>query len=263
MIGTSRSFSTPSLRGTVAGDRQVVWEGGGGRGIIAVVDFGDPKLHVNSRWRSWGVSTQLERRIPPVALRSDPVLAKRFSAQGMKSLQGLPKRLSQEEAAALDRLAGGLPAQRLPGRLPRAGEPVDDWFGSIDLDPEKTFELAVHTSRYLWQRIGFPEAPVVQQRLPSRTPRDPILIFDLLASGVVGELKRSLSPENGPGQIERYLARLEQSRPADSPWRGKLIHGDEVLSAAVRQRLDRTTAPIEVWAVVPAKVRRWKAIRQY
>lgn len=36
-----------ALRATRRGDRQVVWEGGGGgRGLIAVVDFADPHLAV-------------------------------------------------------------------------------------------------------------------------------------------------------------------------------------------------------------------------
>jgi hypothetical protein len=155
-----------ALRDTVGGDRQAVWEGGGGgRGIVAVVDFGDPKLYVNSRWRSWGVTTMLDKPISPQMLQADPVLGPRFTPPGMKSLQGRPKRLSEEEGAALDRLAGGLPAQRLPQRLPRAGEPVEDWFGRIELDPEKTFETAVYMSKHLSKRIGFPEAPLVQQRL--------------------------------------------------------------------------------------------------
>jgi hypothetical protein len=86
---------------------------------------------------------------------------------------------------------------------------------------------------------------------------------DLLAPGVVGEVKRSLTPNNGPAQVERYLTCLEQTRPGDGPWRAKLIHAHEGLSAAVRQRLEQTSASIEVWAVLPARVRRWKAVRQY
>ena len=80
-----------ALKDTAHGDRQLVWEGGGGgRGIVAVVDFGGPKLYVNSRWRSWGVTTMLKPPIALEALRSDPTTARRFSPNGMKALQGLP-----------------------------------------------------------------------------------------------------------------------------------------------------------------------------
>jgi len=103
------------LKATKRGDRQVVWEGGrGGRGIVCVVDFDDPQLLENDRYRSWGTVSLLERPISPEALRSDPVLGRRFSRPGSYALQGLSKGLSEQEGAAMDRLAGGLPGQCLP-----------------------------------------------------------------------------------------------------------------------------------------------------
>jgi hypothetical protein len=232
--GSHRPQFLYALRDTEEGDRQVVWEGGGSqRGIVAVVDFGGQKLRVNHRWRAWGVTTLLEKPISPKQLRSDPVLARRFSRCG---LQGLSKRLTRREAAALDGLAGGLPEQRFPARAPGAGEPVEDWFGTIELDPEKTFELAVHTSPSLWRTIGFPSAPLIQQRLPGVGGKG-LLIPDLLVPGVVGEVKRSLAPGNGPDQTERYLRRAARLYPEHGPWLGILIHGEEHLSAAGRRPL--------------------------
>jgi len=252
-----------ALKATRRGDRQAVWEGGkGGRGIVCVVDFDDPRLLVNNRYRSWGTLSLLERPISPEALRSDPVLGRRFVRPGSQALHGLSKGLSEQEGAAMDRLAGGLPAQCLPSRLPRVGEHVGDWFETLG-EPEKTFELAVYTSEELWRAIGFPEAPVMQQRLASVAKGDRLLIPDLLAPGVVGEVKRVLTAGNGPDQIARYLERLSQTRPGEGPWRGKLIHGSEHLSPAVRLRLDQTHAPVEVWAVLEANVFGWKAVCQY
>lgn len=226
-----------------------------------MVDFGDPQQCIDGRYWSLGVTTALDPPICPAQLREDPVLSTRFSAVGLKALQGLPKRLSDEHAAAIDRLAGGLPEQRPPARLPRAGDPVDAWFGSLDIDPEKTFELAVYTSKYLWKRVGFPERPAIQQRL-AQAGADRLLIPDLLAPGVVGEVKRLLSPDDGPAQIARYLERLARTRPDEGPWRGILIHGDE-LSQTVRQRLDDMNLAVEVWSIAPATVRSWKAVREY
>jgi hypothetical protein len=252
-----------ALKGTKRGDRQAVWEGGkGGRGIVGVVDFDDPQLLENDRYRSWGTLSLIERPISPEALRSDPVLGWRFSRPGSYALQGLSKGLSEEEGAAMDRLAGGLPAQCLPQRLPRVGEYVGDWF-EIFGEPEKTFELAVYTSEDLWRAIGFPEPPVMQQRLASAAKGDRLLIPDLLAPGVVGEVKRVLREGDGPDQIARYLQRLSQTRPTDGPWRGKLIHGSEHLSPAVQLRLEQTRAPVDVWAVLEANVFGWNAVCQY
>lgn len=252
-----------ALRATRRGDRQVVWEGGkGGRGIVGVVDFDDPQLQVNGRWRSWGSLSLLERPISPDALRSDPVLARRFSRPGNHALQGSSKGLSEEEGAAIDRLAGGLPDQCLPQRPPRAGEYVGDWFRTFG-EPEKTFELAVYTSEHLWKAIGFPQTPVMQQRLTSITNEDRTLIPDLFAPGVVGEVKRVLRKGDGPDQITEYLERLDRTRPEDGPWRGKLIHGGEHLSPALLLALRQTRIPVEVWAIVEANVFGWKAVCQY
>lgn len=251
-----------ALRDTHKGDRQIVWEGGGGRGLIAVVDFDDAHLRVNGRWRSWGVVTPLNPPIGAAELRDDPVLATRFSGNGLKALHGLPKQLPVEHGKAIEGLAHGLPDERLPNRAPHAGDPVDDWFGSVDIDPEKTFELAVHTSRRLWKRIGFPQRPAMQQRLAPTPDGDVLLIPDLIAPGVVGEVKRSLRPNDGPAQVARYLKRLNETRGADGPWRGILIHGGD-LSPAVRQRLHGLRCDIQVWAVIRGKVREWKAVQQY
>ena len=178
------------------------------------------------------------------------------------SMHAAAKHLDPDEAEAIDRLAGGLPPQRLPSRSPRAGEEVWSWFGGLNLDLEKTFELAVYGSKRLWKRIGFPTAPLLQQRLPATKTSDRIMIPDLLAPGVVGEVKRSIGPNNGPAQIEGYLERLEQTRTDQGPWSGRLIHAEKHVSPALRHRLERSGAPIEVWSV-ERQGRRWKARQQY
>jgi hypothetical protein len=248
-----------ALRATQAGDRQLIWEGGGGRGIIAVVDFSHEQLHDGSRWRSWGRTTVLPVPVGRAALATVPALESRFFGRGAPSLQGGLLRLPEAEAHAIDRLAGGLPPRRPPQRPPRAGEPLHRWLGSLGIDPEKTFELAIHSSPRLWRRIGFPEAPIMQERLTS--PGEPPDVPDLYSPGVIGEVKRIVTAQDGPDQVARYLRRLTRDRPEHAPWRAVLIQGDGRLNPAAQRRLEDLDLPITVWAIINTGVRRWKAVR--
>ena len=243
-----------ALKDTQPGDRQLVWEGGSERGIIAVVDFAAPVVRVAGIYYAWGVTTRLAKPVGHDQLRTDPVLAERFFGSGRHSLQGRAKRLPVDIARAIEKLAV-LPPQRTPSGDP-TNAPTDRWFGAMDIDPESVFELAVLASRKLWRKIGFPSAPIAQVRI---SPRDRP---DLLSPGVVGEVKRRIVPKD-IAQLERYLDELERSRPRDDGWRGVLIHAGE-LSPAITARADKSarSAQIEIWQLEPARRGRFKAVRQ-
>lgn len=245
-----------ALKDTQPGDRQVVWEGGSERGIVAVVDFIEPVgLGVAGIYYAWGASTSLENPVSHDALRAVPLLAERFFGSGRYSLQGRAKRLSVDVAESIDSLAGGLPRPQIPTGDP-ADAPTNRWFGAIGLDPESVFETAVLASSKLWRTIGFPSAPSPQVPI---SPRDRP---DLLADGVVGEVKRQLAPKD-VRQLERYLDELERSRPRADRWRGVLIHAG-LLSPAITVRADNSprSTQIEIWRLEPGRLGHFKAVRQ-
>jgi hypothetical protein len=244
-----------ALKDTQPRDRQVVWEGGSERGIVAVVDFAVPVVRVAGIYYAWGTTTMLTNPVDHDAIHRVELLEERFFGRGRYSLHGRAKRLQPRIAEAIDGLAGGLPPPRTPRGDPRDA-PTDRWFGSLNIDPESVFETAVLASPRLWRKIGFPSAPAPQQRISARDRPD------LLAPGVVGEVKRRCIPKD-IGQLVRYLDELEESQPRSSGWRGVLIHAGE-LSPAVAARADQSprSTQIEIWRLEPARLRAYKAVRQ-
>jgi hypothetical protein len=236
-----------ALKATQPGDRQLVWEGGSERGVVAVVDFAAPVgVCAYGIYYAWGATTMLKHPVDHTALRAVPLLNARFFGEGRHFLHGRAKRLApdiglaRDIAKAIDRLAGGLPPQQTPSGDP-TDAPTDRWFGSLEIEPECVFELAVLATPKLWSDIGFPSAPIPQVQI---SPRDRP---DLLADGVVGEVKRIIAPKDIK-QVERYLNELERSRARVDGWRAVLIHAG-TLSPAVRASADESTRSrqIEIW----------------
>lgn len=245
-----------ALKATQPGDRQLVWEGRSERGVIAVVDFAAPVgVCADGIYYAWGATTMLPHPVDHHALRAVPLLAARFFGDGRYFLHGRAKRLAPDIAEAIDLLAGGLPAPLTPSGDP-TDAPTDRWFGSMNIEPERIFELAVLATPRLWRKIGFPSAPVPQVPI---SPRDRP---DLLADGVVGEVKRVVAPKDIE-QIERYLTELERSRPRADGWRAVLIHAGK-LSPAVSARADQSTRSrqIEIWRLEEDIFHPFKAVRQ-
>jgi hypothetical protein len=97
------------LKSTRRGDRQAVWSGIDGRGIIAVVDFsGDVRLRTNpaqSRlYEGWGRITALPKPVSVLTAQRHGVLKRCFG----RSVQGV-QRLDPEVARAIRDCVGGLP----------------------------------------------------------------------------------------------------------------------------------------------------------
>src|ERR1700683_1756880 len=69
-------------KSTAPGDRQAIWSGVGGNGIVAVVDFSGevrPRSDGAKGYEGWGRVTNLRRQVSVDRAQSDPVLARRFS----------------------------------------------------------------------------------------------------------------------------------------------------------------------------------------
>src|SRR5450755_735406 len=148
------------LKDTLPGDRQIVWEGRRGRGIVGVVDFGDYRRVVGRGvYERWGRYTPLSTLIPREHVLQDPVLGRRFGSPGAKGLQGNVIRLTSAEAQAVEGLSGGLPEQRKPTGEPYGDEDIIDWSRAEGLPVEVIIETAAATNRRVWKKLGFPERP--------------------------------------------------------------------------------------------------------
>ncbi len=97
------------LKGTARGDRQAVWSGVGGDGLIAVVDFeGSVRRRSGSSrglYEGWGRITRLARPVEVDAVRRHPVLSHTFSS----AVQNC-RAIDAETGAAISECAGGLPS---------------------------------------------------------------------------------------------------------------------------------------------------------
>jgi hypothetical protein len=188
----------------------------------------------------------LQRLNPPIgpdALASEPLLAERFLGRRARGLQGSPNRLCVEEGEAIRRVALRLPPRALPVDEPTYDEEIVFWAGDLKGPPEAVLEHDIHTTRRIWKALGFPSAPLKQRRLPSgRRP-------DLIAPGIVADVKRRVSTIDGPAQVEGYLEELGATRPADGPWHGLLVHRHDDLDEATRERITASPYRLAVWAV--------------
>jgi hypothetical protein len=232
------------LKDTGEDERLIVWEGAAGRGLVAIVDFASQRsMAAAGVYEGWGRVQQLNPVIDRSAIASEPLLADRFLGARARGLQGSPKRLSPEEGAALARIAPALPSRALPVDEPTYDEEVIFWAGDTKGPPEAVLEHDIHTTRRLWKALGFPSAPLKQRRLPSgRRP-------DLIAPGVVADVKRRITRIDGPAQLENYLDELDVTRPGDGPWRGLLIHPHRELDKATRDRIANSSHAIEAWVI--------------
>ncbi|MDQ3609951.1 MAG: hypothetical protein M3459_13805 [Actinomycetota bacterium] len=112
----------------------------------------------------------------------------------------------------------------------------------------------ISTKRRLWRSLGFPERPTTQQWLPNGKR------LDLIAPGVVADVKRRVYRNDGPAQIEGYVKELERTRPNDGPWRALLIQNVPTLNTAARERIEGSDIQIEAWTVLPGRGR-WSGWR--
>ena len=242
-----------ALKDTQYGERQLVWEGGAGGGIVGFVDFtGMPAARDRSGifW-DWGAFTRFERRFSVEDLSQEELLRERFAGRGRASLQGRPFRWSLEEGEAFGRLAADL-GQPLPLVSPPVDLPdgdVHEWFGMRGLPAEARAELDVQRIRALWKKVGFKRQPTRQVRLTDGPAIDiPDLMGPAKGGGtLIVEVKRAVTATDGPEQLQRYLRRLDETRPEEGPWKGAFLHCHDSLNRAARDRISKLDRPIDVW----------------
>lgn len=235
------------LKFTQPGDRQVIWSGVDGHGIIAVVDFigavrrrkSNPRLY-----EGWGRLTNLSRAVSVETAQEHPVLGRCFG----RAIQGV-QRLDSEVALAIRDCVGGMPpTAKFEDWEPDWDAEGGNWSGER-LPPELIVELIVLDDEDIARELGFRSTVNPngrKQRL--RNGRYP----DLWSRrGVVGEVKNQVTARWGPEQIEDYIEQCDAQWP-DHEWRGILVQGHPEMApnAIARLRKSRYTKRIEVWSVI-------------
>lgn len=242
------------LKATGRGDRQLVWEGGTKRGIVGLVTFSGQTRN-KGVIEGWGRHESLATPISREQLRAHPATASRFDARGIKALQGSAIRLTEAEAEGIVALMGGLPPSEIPWSDPDDSEPVP-WVARRGLPAEKFTENVILQSRALWKKMGLAEPPK-QQVTWSTVGR-----LDLLSGNTVIEVKKSVTADNGPAQIQRYLAHLaKELRVGPREVRGLLVQKNTWAAPNVLAELAKSPYPIELWSVDKDEQQRWRALR--
>lgn len=230
------------LKATRKGDRQLLWNDSA---IRAIVTFAGWLRSDEGIYEGWGAITRLRRPVSRAELLRDQRTRHRFDRSGIHAFQGGPIGVNPALAQAISDLAAGIPPTPLPqSELNYSLEPIL-WAGPDGLAPESYIEAAVAATPRLWRQLGFQHPPRRQARLGAAGRPD------LLDGDVVGEAKRAVTVNSGPGQIERYLDYLHFERGRQrSRLRGVLLQRAERTSQAVIDRIDDSEYRLELWAVI-------------
>jgi hypothetical protein len=243
------------LKYTEPGDRQIVWQGSRGDGIVALVDFNGEvrrRRHPEGgrpmdKYEGWGRITSLRVSIPVEEVRAHPALAGLFGGP-IQSVTGL----TDEEAGAIVELVEGLPpAPEFEEGETDHGEEGGKW-GPRTLPREVITEEIVLNRARIAKRLGFP-SPVNPGARKKRlgNGRYPDV---WCADGVVGEVKNQVTADWGPGQIEDYIRQCDEEWP-EFEWKGVLVQGEEEMAPNAERRLEASPYidRIEVFSVREAR----------
>ena len=246
-----------SLKETPQGTRQFIWEGSSGRGIVGVVTFsGGRPRRVGRGYQQWGRFTPLPAPVSRAQLLANPATQSRFDARGIRALQGSPIRLSETEATAIAKMAGGLGPTMLPSLHPDKSEPRNHWQNPRKLPPEAFTEAIIHADAWLWRELGIQGQPERQKGMKGSGR------VDLVWRNTVIEVKKAVMTHNGADQIQRYLTHLakELGLPP-SGVRGILVQQEENVPPGVRDQLTLCPFPLELWAVHQNEEGEWQAMQ--
>lgn len=247
------------LKFTEPGDRQVVWSGVDGLGIVAVVDFCGavrPRSSNPSRYEGWGRLTYLPRAVSVQTAQEHLVLQRCFD-RSIQSVQAI----DSEVARAISQCAGGMPpAADFEGHEPDWSEHGGDWRGRR-LPLEAIAERMVLDEDRVARQVGF-ASTVNPGGSKQRLGNGGIPDF-WCAQGVVGDAKNQVNAKWGPDQLEGYIEQCDAEWPSHR-WRGVLVQGEPEMApnALPCLRESRYADRIEVWAVSKSRLRT-EAIRLF
>ena len=251
----------PCNKATPPDARGVVYEHTtkGGRGIVAVCDFGSSTgvPHPTFRYAGWAALTLLECPISRERLLADPILAPTF-----RNLQGPPRPLAVEQGHALQHLIGDGPPRRVP-RPPTAKERrsvlTDPWRPDGVLGEwvtEAEMENHIASDPRAWRMLGFSSQPTTQHPL-NRKDRP-----DLLGEDVVAEIKLKANA-NDIRQLHRYMHWLDANDPLPDgrDWRGLLITNADRADPALLAAVVAARPAVELWSCQRRLTRKGLRIR--
>ena len=242
------------LKATQAGDRQFIWESSSKRGIIGMVTYSGI-LRNEGAIEGWGIYMGLENPVSREELLAHPATAERFGPRGIRALQGSAIRLTGSEAEAIVEMLGGLAPTALPWDEPDQQAEVIPWTSIKGLPAEKFIEIAICKNRSLWRSLGLSRQPK-QQVTWSSVGR-----VDLICGNTVIEAKKAVTVDNGPAQIERYLRHLaKQLHTGPNGVRGILVQKNDWAVPMVRERLEASPYPLELWSIDKDEDGDWRAV---
>jgi hypothetical protein len=243
------------LKSTHPGDRQFIWEGSSSRGIVGVVTYSG-EMRNEGVYEGWGSFLPFAAPVSRRQLLGDARTANRFGERGIKGLQGSSIRLTEEESEAIVEMLGGLAPSAIPMDDPDYEAEVYGWFRRNGLPAEKFAEDAICQLPHLWETMGLTHPPK-QQVVWNSIGR-----LDLLSGRTVIEVKKSVTADIGPDQIERYLGFLtKQKRIGPKDVRGILVQKTMQAAPGVENRLNMSPYPLELWSVDTDEDGEWEAIR--
>jgi hypothetical protein len=243
------------LKLTISGDRQFIWEGSSRRGIIGIVTYSG-QIRNKGVIEGWGVYESFSNSVSREQLLMNYATAGRFGTPGIKALQGSAIRLSEQEAEAIADLLGGLLPTKVPCDDPDEDTDAIQWVRHNGLPAEKFTEDAIFLNPLLWKRLGLNQQPEQQVTWPS------VGRVDLLCGNTVIEVKKAVTVDIGPSQIERYLGHLAKKMHVSRKGvRGILVQKNDWPAPKVLDRLSDSSFPLELWSVNKDKNGKWRAIR--
>jgi len=243
------------LKSTAHGDRQFIWEGSSSRGIVGIVTYSG-EMRNEGVYEGWGSFMPFAAPVSRRQLLGDARTANRFGERGIKALQGSSIRLTDEESKAIVKMLGGLEPTTVPTEDPDYDAEVFGWFRRNGLPAERFAEDAICQLPHLWEKMGLTHPPK-QQVVCNSVGR-----LDLLSGRTVIEVKKSVTADIGPDQVERYLRYLtEKRRVGPKEVRGILVQKSCSPAPGVESRLRCSPYPLELWSVDTDESGVWNATR--
>jgi hypothetical protein len=241
------------LKSTQPGDRQFIWEGSSQRGIVGVVTYSGPIRNLGV-YEGWGQFDPFPEPISRDNLLACGATTYRFGKTGIRALQGTAIRLSEAEAEAIVGLLGGLNPTELPWDEPDEFAQLIPWTRANGLPAEKFAEDEIRRNRRIWRQLGLPQRPRQQVTLQQ------VGRADLVSCNTIIEVKKVVSLDNGPAQIERYLGYLAESLGVGPDGvRGILVQKNSWATQALKERLADSEFPLELWSLDRDSDWKWQA----